>query len=62
MELFLFWRLLIWFLKVRDAELEKRNSEEKHQIVTSQCAKCEKKLKELEKKFSKSIKKAGWVM
>lgn len=42
-----------------DAEKEKRESEERHQLATTKCANCEKKLKQLEKKFSKSIQKAG---
>lgn len=43
-----------------DAEKEKRESEERHQLATTKCANCEKKLKQLEKKFSKSIQKAGY--
>lgn len=46
-------------MRVMDAEKEKRESEERHQLVTTKCANCEKKLKQLEKKFSKSIQKAG---
>lgn len=49
-----FWR------QVMDAEKEKRESEERHQLATTKCANCEKKLKQLEKKFSKSIQKAGY--
>lgn len=46
-------------MRVMDAEKEKRESEERHQLATTKCANCEKKLKQLEKKFSKSIQKAG---
>ncbi|XP_056007323.1 SH3 domain-binding protein 5-like [Ostrea edulis] len=46
-------------MRVMEAEREKRQSEERHQIATSRCAQCEKRLKQLQKKFKTSIIKAG---
>ncbi|XP_062588425.1 SH3 domain-binding protein 5-like [Saccostrea cucullata] len=46
-------------MRVMEAEREKRESEERHLLATSRCAQCENRLKQLEKKFKKSIIKAG---
>ncbi|XP_061193654.1 SH3 domain-binding protein 5-like [Saccostrea echinata] len=46
-------------MRVMEAEREKRESEERHLSATSRCAQCENRLKQLEKKFKKSIIKAG---